>query len=94
MNSDGREVRNTPPPESPLASERYILARNFGLSPAQARLPLLLMTGQSAKDIAAALGIADDNARQYLKRISRKTGTHRPERVRIASHALTFDGKA
>jgi DNA-binding CsgD family transcriptional regulator len=64
------------------------------LSHAQARLTVLLMTGQSIKDIAATLGIADDSTRRYLKRIYRKTGTHRQtDLVRIASQALTADGR-
>jgi FixJ family two-component response regulator len=57
-------------------------------------LTVLLMTGQSIKDIAATLGIADDSTRRYLKRIYRKTGTHRQtDLVRIASQALTADGR-
>jgi len=87
-------IRSAPPSEPPPASGQDILERNFGLSPAQARLTMLLMTGQSVKDIAATLGIVDDSVRQYLKRIYRKTGTHRQtDLVRIASHALTVNGK-
>ena len=50
-----------PASATPPVSGQDILERNFGLSPAQARLTMLLMTGQSVKDIAATLGIADDN---------------------------------
>ena len=64
------------------------------MSPVQAHLTMLLMTGQSVKDIAATLGIAHDSARQYLKRIYRKTGTRRQtDLVRIASQALTISDK-
>jgi DNA-binding CsgD family transcriptional regulator len=92
--NDARPIGSAPPSEPPSASGQDILARNFGLSPTQARLTMLLMTGQRVKDIAAILGIADDSARQYLKRIYRKTGTHRQtDLVRIASHALTINGR-
>lgn len=91
MRKDAMAFRSVPPSEPSAASRQDTLERNFGLSPAQARLTMLLMTGQSVKDIAATLGIADDSARQYLKRIYRKTGTHRQtDLIRIASHALTI----
>jgi DNA-binding CsgD family transcriptional regulator len=61
----------------------------LGLTPAQARLTALLLTGRSVKDIAAALGITDESACQYLKRIYRKTGTHRQtDLVRVVAQVL------
>lgn len=87
-------IRSVAAAEPVPPSEQDILKRNFGLSPAQARLTMLLMTGQSVKDIAAGLGITDGSARQYLKLIYRKTGTRRQtDLVRIASHALTINGR-
>jgi DNA-binding CsgD family transcriptional regulator len=86
-----RPILSAPSSQPRPESREDILERNFGLSPAQARLTLLLMTGQSVKEIAASLGIADDSARQYLKRIYKKTGADRQtDLVRIASQALTI----
>jgi DNA-binding CsgD family transcriptional regulator len=79
------------PPSPPLQpqDDAAVLQSQFGLTPAQARLTGLLLTGRSTKDIAAALGITDESAREYLKRIYRKTGTHRQtDLVRVAAQAL------
>ena len=54
-----------------------LLMRLFGLSSAEARLVERLVSGQSVKQAAAALGIAGDTARSYLKVIFQKTDTHR-----------------
>jgi DNA-binding CsgD family transcriptional regulator len=83
--------RAAAPPSPPLQpkDDAAVLQSQFGLTPAQARLTGLLLTGRSVKDIAAALGITDDSAREYLKRIYRKTGTHRQtDLVRVAAEAL------
>lgn len=66
-----------------------MLQSEFGLTPAQPRLTTMLVNGRSVKEIAAALGIGDESARQYLKRIYRKTGTARQtDLVRVATQAL------
>lgn len=77
-------VRRQPPQD-----DAAVLQSALGLTPAQARLTALLLTGRSVKDIAAALGITEESARQYLKRIYRKTCTHRQtELARVAAQAL------
>jgi len=67
------------PPTAPRRSEttQQIIRRLFALSPAQANLTALLMTGRSVKDIAVILDITEGSARQYLKRIFKKTGAKR-----------------
>lgn len=87
--SKGRPALMPPPRPQPPQDDAAILQSEFGLTPAQARLTALLLTGRSVKDIAAALGIGDESARQYLKRIYRKTGTARQtDLVRVAARAL------
>jgi DNA-binding CsgD family transcriptional regulator len=50
---------------------------SFGLTAAESRLALRLLTGESLKSAAAALGITYESARSQLKAIFQKTGTHR-----------------
>jgi DNA-binding CsgD family transcriptional regulator len=49
----------------------------FGLTPAQARLVVLLFAGASLRSCAEELGIKYESARGYLKAVFEKTGTHR-----------------
>jgi DNA-binding CsgD family transcriptional regulator len=79
------------PPSAPrrAQSKEQILERLFELSPKQARLTALLMTGRRIRDIAPILGITEGSARQYLKRVFRKTGTNRQaDLIRVVGHAL------
>jgi DNA-binding CsgD family transcriptional regulator len=63
--------------------------RMFSLSPAQARLAIALVSGQSVQEAARALGIAESTARQYLKLIFQKTGWRgQVDIVRVVGHAL------
>jgi DNA-binding CsgD family transcriptional regulator len=64
-------------PESPEETRTEILQRLYGLMPSQARLAELLAGGLTLHDAAAQLGITLVSARQYLKLIFQKTGTHR-----------------
>ena len=61
--------RSRPPSEA--------LAVTFGLSPAEARLASLVATGLSTEQAANELGIARATARNHLKAVFAKTGTHR-----------------
>jgi|SRR5262245_14327145 len=54
-----------------------VLKTRFGLSPAEARLAVLLFGGASLRSCAMALGIQYETARSYLKSVFQKTGTHR-----------------
>ncbi|MBR0754695.1 helix-turn-helix transcriptional regulator [Bradyrhizobium jicamae] len=62
--------------------EPALIAQAFGLTPAEARLVALLAGGLSITDAADRLGIVRDTARNQLKSVFAKTGTHRqPELV-------------
>ncbi len=54
-----------------------VIARAFGLSPAELRLALLVGNGTSPSEAAEELGIARETARSQLKSVFAKTGTHR-----------------
>ncbi len=54
-----------------------VIARAFGLSPAEVRLALLVGNGTSPSEAAEELGIARETARSQLKTVFAKTGTHR-----------------
>jgi DNA-binding CsgD family transcriptional regulator len=64
-------------PDRPEETRTEVLQRLYGLAPSQARLAELLATGRSLKAAAKVLGITLVSARQYLKLILQKTGTHR-----------------
>lgn len=53
------------------------LAQAFGLSPAEARIASLIVTGMSPEQAAEQLGIARETARNQLKAVFAKTDTHR-----------------
>jgi len=54
-----------------------MLSQAFGLSPAEARLAALIAAGLSPERAAEELGIARETARNQLKAVFAKTGTHR-----------------
>jgi DNA-binding CsgD family transcriptional regulator len=64
-------------PDRPDETRAEILQRLYGLTPSQARLVDLLATGCSLKQAAQRLRITEVSARQYLKLVFEKTGTHR-----------------
>jgi DNA-binding CsgD family transcriptional regulator/PAS domain-containing protein len=53
------------------------LVRTFKLTPAEARLASRLLTEDSLETVAEHLGIAHETARNLLKRVLSKTGTHK-----------------
>ena len=54
-----------------------LLQRHFGLAPAEARLALHLVAGETLRSAAVKLSISYETARTCLKHIFRKTGTCR-----------------
>lgn len=65
------------------------VASLFGLTANEARLAVLLAEGQSLRQIAAAMGIAEASARTYCKRVFDKTGTARQaELVRLVLNCV------
>jgi DNA-binding CsgD family transcriptional regulator len=64
-------------PDSEIELEHVVLARLFGLTPAEAKLAASLMQGKSLEESAGELSITRETARTHLKRIFDKTSTHR-----------------
>src|SRR5262245_31866110 len=54
-----------------------LLRCRFGLTPAEARLALQLVAGETLRSAAAKLGISYETVRTHLKTIFNKTGTCR-----------------
>jgi DNA-binding CsgD family transcriptional regulator len=50
--------------------------KQFGLSPAQARVSVMIISGHSLTDTARKLHVSDNTARSHLKQIFQKTHTH------------------
>jgi DNA-binding CsgD family transcriptional regulator len=73
----------------PLEIDCDVVRRMFTLSPTQARLAVTLFNRRSVKEAAAALGITEGTARQYLKQIFAKTRARRQsDLVRIISSGV------
>jgi DNA-binding CsgD family transcriptional regulator len=66
-----------PPAPWPPEPDCEMVRRMLALSPAQARLAIMLFNGRSVKEAAAELGVREGSARQYLKQIFSKTGARR-----------------
>ena len=64
------------PTQLPFAPERFV-AQLFGLTPAEAALATLVANGTALGDAAERLGISEQTARSYMKRIFSKTGVGR-----------------
>ena len=64
-------------PASPGGLSPRAVEQMLGLSPAEARLALLLAAGKTVKDFAAAEGVSWHTARTHLKNAMRKTACHR-----------------
>jgi DNA-binding CsgD family transcriptional regulator len=52
------------------------LVRQFGLSPAQARVSVMIVTGHSLSETAGKLHVSENTVRSHLKQIFQKTNTH------------------
>jgi DNA-binding CsgD family transcriptional regulator len=59
------------------AANVEMLSALFGLTPAEARLAALAATGLSPQQLAKALQVTESTARNQLKAVFAKTGTHR-----------------
>jgi DNA-binding CsgD family transcriptional regulator len=65
------------------------LKNRFDLTPAEARLVARLITGESLRPCAEALGIKYETVRSYLKSVFQKTKTRRQaELVLVVIHAM------
>jgi len=66
------------------------LRNRFGLTPAEARLVVDLVTGISLKSSAKGRGVTYETVRRQVKSVFRKTGTHRQsELVLTVIRAIT-----
>jgi DNA-binding CsgD family transcriptional regulator len=63
--------------EPKLGPQPLLLAKAFGLTPAESRLAALVAKGNSPEQAAEQLGIARVTARNQLRAVFAKTGTHR-----------------
>jgi DNA-binding CsgD family transcriptional regulator len=61
-----------------------LLRGHFGLTPAEARLALHLVAGETLRSAEAKLSISYETARTHLKNIFGKTGTRRQAELVIA----------
>jgi len=56
--------------------EACTFVRQFGLSPAQARVGIMIISGHSLAETASKLHVSDNTVRSHLKQIFQKTHTH------------------
>lgn len=54
-----------------------LLAGLFGFTPAESKVAVQMMQGQTVEDIATTLGISQHTTRNHLKRLYAKTGTRK-----------------
>lgn len=68
-----------------------LVAKLFGLAPAEARLVILLGEGLTLREAAARLGITENSARSYSKTIFHKTGMKRQaDIVRLVQRSMAL----
>lgn len=58
-----------------------LIAREFGLTPAETRIALAMASGQSLKDAASLAGISFNTARFHLRQVFAKTGTRQQSQL-------------
>jgi DNA-binding CsgD family transcriptional regulator len=61
-----------------------LLRSHFGLTPAEARLALHLVAGETLRSAEVKLSISYETARTHLKNIFNKTGTSRQAELVVA----------
>lgn len=77
------------PGHAAASAKTDVVATLFGLTPTESRLAVMLADGGSLQGIAAELGITEQTARTYSKRVFAKTGTSRQaELVRLVLTSL------
>jgi DNA-binding CsgD family transcriptional regulator len=74
--------------ENNAAFDPNLLATTFELTPAQARLAVRLARGDSVEEAAQQAGVAVATARNQLKAIFQKTGTHRQAELVALLHRV------
>lgn len=81
-------------PERRAENDEHLLARLYGLTPAEAGLAARLAAGESLLEAAGQRGFGHETARTHLKRILRKTGARRQAELvlRFRAGALRISG--
>ncbi len=74
--------------EGSVTFDQGLLVKTFELTPAQARLAVKLARGDSIEDAAQQIGVALATARNQLKAIFQKTGTHRQAELVALLHKV------
>lgn len=64
-------------PERQIEPDADMLARAYGLTPAEIRMASRLTAGDSVTDAADVLGVTRETARTHLRNLLQKTDTHR-----------------
>lgn len=64
-------------PDLPLNLDDSLLTQCYGLSPAEAKLAVALLRGQTVSDYAQTRGISNNTVKTQLKQVLEKTQTHR-----------------
>ncbi len=64
-------------PDRPLSLDDTVLTQCYELSPAEAKLAIALLQGQTQSDYAELRGISNNTVKTQLKQVLAKTGTHR-----------------
>ena len=66
-----------------------LLARHYGITPAECRVLMFLIQGMTPNETADALGCSETTVRTHLQHLFAKTGTRgQPDLVRLAMSAL------
>jgi DNA-binding CsgD family transcriptional regulator len=68
-------------PESNIDAVERILSRMYDLTPAEAKVAVLITKGRSLVEASDLLGVSHDTVRTHLKRIFNKTGTSRQSQL-------------
>jgi DNA-binding CsgD family transcriptional regulator len=90
--SDGR-LRGSSPMEEARMPQMAFLKNRFGLTPAEARVVLRLVSGDSLRSAAKALGVQYETVRTHLKSVFQKTGTRRQAELVIVVIRAMSEGR-
>lgn len=81
-------------PDLEVASDGAMLARNFALTPAEARLAVLIGAGIAPVEAAKREHVTVETIRKRLKVLFAKTGTHRQSELAVMVSHLTREWDA
>ncbi len=79
-------------PDAPQGMDPRLIADMLGLSPTETRLALMIASGKTIKDFAAAEGVSWHTARTHIKNLLRKTGCRRQMEIAALLRSLRMGG--